>query len=58
MFMLFLLRPPTKPGYHDVTTHALYFLSRERGITFRRKCPACDEKKRGRERGNEPLALG
>ena len=31
MFMLFLLRPLTKPGYRDVTMHALYFLSRGRG---------------------------
>ena len=24
MFMLFLIRPATKPGYCDVTMHALY----------------------------------
>ena len=30
--------------------HALYFLSRERGITFRRECPTCDEK-RGEGKG-------
>ena len=28
MFMFFLLKPLTKPGYRDVTMQALYFLSR------------------------------
>ena len=50
MFMLFLLRPPTKPCYCDVMTHALYFLSRERDKTFRRERPTCDEN-RGEGKG-------
>ena len=29
MFMLYLLRPPTKQCYCDATMHALYFLSKE-----------------------------
>ena len=45
MFMLFLLRPTTKPCYCEVTMHALYFLLRERGKTFRKECPTCDEKR-------------
>ena len=31
LFMVFSLRPPTKPGYHDVTMHAL-FLVKERMV--------------------------
>ena len=45
MFMLFLLRPPTNPGYHDITMHALYFLLRGRGKTRRRECPTYDEER-------------
>ena len=48
--MIFLLRPPTKPGYHDVMMNALYFFSRERGKTFTRECPTCDEE-RGEGKG-------
>ena len=57
IFMLFLLKPFTKPCYCDVTMHALYFLSRERGKTHRRECPTCDEK-RGEGKGgmdHQPL---
>ena len=31
MFMLFLLRPPTKPYHRDVTMHALYILLKYNG---------------------------
>ena len=53
MLMLFLLRPPTKPGYRDVTMHAIYFLLRERGKTLRRECPTCVPvtKKEGKGKG-------
>ena len=51
----FLLRPPTKPGYRDITMHALYFLWRGRGKTLGRECPTCDEepvtKKEGKGKG-------
>ena len=43
---IFLLRPPTKSRYCDVTMHALYFLSREKGETSRQECLTCDEKSR------------
>ena len=45
MCMLLLLRPPTKQGYHDVTMHALYFLSRGRCKTPRWECPTCDKER-------------
>ena len=47
MFMFFLLRCPTKPWYRDVTMHAQYFFSRERGKTLGQEGPTCD--KEGRE---------
>ena len=50
MFMFFLLRPPTKPSYCDITMHAQYFFSRGKGKTLRRECPTCDEK-RGEGKG-------
>ena len=45
MFMLFLLRPLTKPCYRDVTMHAKYFISKGKVKTLRRECPTCDGKR-------------
>ena len=47
MFMLFYFDPLQN---HAIMMHAPYFLSRERGKTFRRKCLTCDKKK-GKEKG-------
>ena len=55
--MLFLLRPLTKPCYHDVTMNAQYFF-------FEREVKHSDEsvipvmKKEGKGKGNGPSALG
>ena len=57
IFMLFLLRPSTKPCYRDVMMHAPNFLSRGRGKTLRQECLTCDEK-RGEGKGktdHQPL---
>ena len=54
MFMLLLLWPTTKIGYHDVTMHALYFLWRERGGMFRWWFPTCGEK-RGKGKGKRTI---
>ena len=49
--MLFLHRPPTKPGYPDVTMHAPYFFQgREVKHTDESVLPVT--KKKGRQSGN------
>ena len=50
MFILFLLRPPTKWRYCDVTMHALYYLSRNRGKTHRHSVLPVTEQE-GKENG-------
>ena len=57
MFMLFLLRPPRKPGYRDVTLHAPYFFQgREVKHTDESVLPVT--KKEGKGKGNGPSAPG
>ena len=46
IFMLFLLRPPTKWRYHDVTMHALFFCQEREFKLYIESVLTCDEKRK------------